>query len=131
LSRDWPIAWKSAGYRIEIVYRKPESISTKQSPSARINLDSQSDGHNSLDGGGYLTIAEVLALAVKLPPAGHLSRFCAGQAARSTSSSTMRGEMVLPSINTSAKEIGSLNRRGPALPGLMKKMPSRRSIRGL
>lgn len=67
----------------------------------------------------------------KLARINRESGFCASQAAPSTCSSTIRGEILLPSINISAIDIGSWNRRGPALPGFTKKMPWRCSIRGL
>src|SRR5262249_44847835 len=44
------------------------------------------------------------------------------------SSSTCRGVTESPAICSSPTQIGSLKRRGPALPGLMNKTPSRVSL---
>src|SRR6202790_1133698 len=46
-------------------------------------------------------------------------------------SSTIRADTKPPATTSSATEIGSLNRRGPALPGFTKTTPSRCSMTGL
>jgi len=48
-----------------------------------------------------------------------------------SANSTVRALTSVPATMSSPTEMGSLNRRGPQLPGLTYKMPSRLSTRGL
>src|SRR5262245_50434442 len=65
-----------------------------------------------------------------LPILVFFARFCGDSSFCPTGSSINSACAVEPSIVKVAMLMGSLNRRGPALPGFRNRIPSRRSING-